>query len=69
MGTDDDYDVAVIKIPLSEMPEGFENFISTVHIDMTYWNKLDNDDNISLGLEKLDTDGTIIHYTTVSLSK
>ncbi len=69
VGTDDDYDVAVIKIPLSEMPEGFENFISTVHIDMTYWNKLDNDDNISLGLEKMDTDGTIIHYTYGQLVK
>ena len=36
---------------------------------MTYWNKLDNDDNISLGLEKMDTDGTIIHYTYGQLVK
>jgi hypothetical protein len=63
VGCAEDYDVAVIKLPLSDLPEGFENIISTVHIDMTYWEKLDDKDNISLGLQNLDTDGTIVHYT------
>ena len=63
VGCADDYDVAVIKLPLSDLPAGFENILSTVHIDMTYWEKLDDKDNISLGLENLDTDGTIVHYT------
>lgn len=63
VGCADDYDVAVIKIPFVLLPPGFDDIISTVHIDMTYWEKLDDKDNISLGLENLDTDGTIVHYT------
>ena len=63
VGCAEDYDVAVIKVKLSDLEPGFENFISTVHIDLTYWEKLDDDDNISLGLEKLNPDGTIVHYT------
>lgn len=62
-GCADDYDVAVIKVPLSSMPENYENIISTVHIDMTFWDKIEDEDNISLGIEKMDRDGTIIHYT------
>ena len=61
VGCADEYDVAVIKVPLSSLPESFEAIISTVHIDMTYWEKID--EKIELGIEKMDTDGTIIHYT------
>ncbi len=62
VGVDDDYDVAVIKVALSSLPDSYEELISTVHIDMTYWDSL-NDDPIELGLEKMGRDGTIEHYT------
>ncbi len=63
VGCAEEYDVAVIKVPLSSMPVNYDDYISTVHIDLTYWEKLDDKDDISLGIEKMDRDGTIIHYT------
>ena len=63
IGTADDYDVAVIKVKLSDLPPHFENIISTVHIDLTYWENLSDNHTVHLGLEKLARDGTIDHYT------
>ena len=62
VGTDDDYDIAVIKVPLSSLPDSFEDRISTVHIDMTYWNTL-WDEPIELGIEKMGRYGNIEHCT------
>ena len=62
VGVDDDYDVAVIKVSLSALPDSYDELISTVHIDMTYWDQL-SDEPIELGLEKMARDGTIEHYT------
>ena len=62
VGVDNDYDVAVIKVPLSNLPESFEDRVATVHIDMTYWDTL-NDEPIELGLEKMGRNGNIEHYT------
>jgi S1-C subfamily serine protease len=62
VGVDDDYDVAVIKVPLSNLPDGFEDSITTVHIDMTYWDTL-REEPIELGLEKLGRYGNIEHCT------
>ena len=62
IGTDSDYDVAVVRVSLSDLPESFEDFISTVHIDMTYWSRLDSEP-VELAIEKMNTDGTIQHYT------
>ena len=62
IGVDDDYDIAVVKVSLADLPESFEDIISTVHIDMTYWSRLDSDP-VELAIEKMNTDGTILHYT------
>lgn len=63
MGYSDYYDVAVIKVSLKDLPEKFSDIISTVHIDMTYWNKIKEGDKVELGLERMTMDGTIEHYT------
>ena len=61
VGCAKEYDVAVIKVPLDKLPDSFDSILSTVHIDLTYWENLD--EKINLGIETMDTDGTIIHYT------
>ena len=61
VGCAKEYDVAVVKVPLEQLPESFDTVLSTVHIDLTYWENLD--EKINLGIETMDTDGTIIHYT------
>ncbi len=61
VGCAKEYDVAVVKVALDKLPDSFEDIISTVHIDLTYWENLD--EKINLGIETMDTDGTIIHYT------
>ena len=68
IGVDDDYDIAVVKVSLKDLPDSFEDIISTVHIDMTYWETLD-DEKIELGIEKMESDGTISHYTYGTLIK
>ncbi|MCR4792625.1 MAG: hypothetical protein K5871_07735 [Lachnospiraceae bacterium] len=68
IGCDEDYDIAVIKVSLYDLPDSFTDFISTVHIDLTYWDDL-SDEKIKLGLERLETNGTISHYTYGTLVK
>ncbi len=68
VGVTEDYDVGVIRVPLSSLPDDFTDRISTVHIDMTYWETLD-DEPIELGFEKMDEAGLITHYTYGSLVK
>lgn len=63
IGHDDYYDIAVVKVSLSDLPDYFTDIISTVHIDMTYWKSLRESDHIELGLERMELDGTIDHYT------
>lgn len=63
VGFSDNYDVAMIKVSLDDLPDNFSDIISTVHIDMNYWDKIEDDSRVELGLEKMAPDGTIEHYT------
>ena len=62
IGYSEGYDVAVITVKLSDLPEDFDSQISTVHIDMPYWDKLDEE--IVLGLAKLDNNGNVDHTSS-----
>ncbi len=63
VGSSDSYDVAVVRVSLKDLPEKYSNVISTVHLDMTYWNRINDESKVELGLERMTMDGTIEHYT------
>ncbi len=67
-GCADEYDVAVVKIPLRLLPEGADSMLSSVHIDMTYWEELD-DEPIELSIETVDELGNIEHIRYGTLVK
>ena len=54
--------MAVIKIPLNRLPDSIEDKLYTVHIDMTYWEEMD-EDTVNLGILVLDENGEIEHVT------
>lgn len=62
VGCAEEYDVAVIKIPLNRLPDSIEDKLYTVHIDMTYWEEMD-EDTVNLGILVLDENGEIEHVT------
>lgn len=68
VGTADEYDIAVVKIPLSGLPDRIESELNTVHIDLSYWESLD-DERPDLGMEILGPDGNVDHITYGSLVK
>ncbi len=65
LGVSDKYDVAVIAVDLASLPEGFDDHLSTVHIDLTYWYTLD--ENILLSLVKLNSKGEKDHTSSGTL--
>ena len=68
VGTDDEYDIAVIKVPRIFLPAEFDSGICTVHIDMTYWEELDAEP-IELAIEVVDELGNIEHIRYGTLVK
>ena len=68
VGTCTGYDVGVVVLPREEVPEEVLEGLMTVHIDREYWSGLD-EEQIDLGLERIDRDGGILHTTTGSLVK
>ena len=62
VGCADEYDIAVIKIPLSRLPEHFDRTLYSVHIDMSYWEKLD-DETPEIAIQILDELGNIEHIS------
>lgn len=68
VGSAEEYDIAVIKVPKKFLPEGFDSVLYTVHIDMTYWEELD-DEPIELAIETVDEAGNIEHIRYGSLVK
>ena len=67
-GVADEYDIAVIKVPKMYLPAEFDSVLYTVHIDMTYWEELD-DEPIELAIEVVDDAGNIEHIRYGSLVK
>ena len=68
LGTSDIFDVGVAVVSLEDVPEELLEQLMTVHIDKTYWDKLDQQD-INLALERIDRKGGILHTTRGKLVK
>lgn len=68
LGSSEGYDVGVVTVRREEIPEELQNQLMTVHIDKSYWNRLD-DQSLELGLERVDREGGILHVTTGNLIK
>lgn len=68
LGTSEVYDVGVVEVALSDVPEELLNRLMTVHIDRTYWESL-NQQGIVLALERVDKSGGLVHTSTGNLIK
>ncbi len=68
LGMADDYDVAVITVPIDSLPEGMLDRLYTVHISESLWNQLD-EQPIALGLVRLGKNGNVQHESTGALVK
>lgn len=68
LGTSEIYDVGVVEVALSDVPEELLNRLMTVHIDRTYWESL-NQQDIVLALERVDKSGGLVHTSTGNLIK
>lgn len=68
LGCSSDYDVGVVTVAVSDMQEELLQQLMTVHIDMDYWDSL-NDQRIDLCLERLNRQGGILRVSTGTLLK
>lgn len=68
LGTSEVYDVGVVEVALSDVPEELLERLMTVHIDRTYWESL-NQQDIILALERVDKSGGLVHTSTGNLIK
>jgi len=68
LGSSEKYDVGVVTVRREDIPEELQEQLMTVHIDKSYWNRLD-DQSLELGLERVDREGGIMHVTTGNLIK
>lgn len=68
LGSSEKYDVGVVTVRREDIPEELQEQLMTVHIDKSYWNRLD-DQTVALGLERVDREGGILHVTTGNLIK
>ncbi|MBO4883607.1 MAG: trypsin-like peptidase domain-containing protein [Lachnospiraceae bacterium] len=68
VGCAEEYDIAVVKVSKKLLPELFDTSLTTVHIDMTYWEELDAQP-IELAIEVADELGNIERIRYGSLVK
>ena len=68
VGTSSNYDVGVAEGSLEDVPEELLEKLMTVHIDRTYWESL-NQQDIGIGLERVDREGGILHISKGQLIK
>ncbi len=68
LGSSEEYDVGVVVVRREDIPGELLEQLMTVHIDRSYWSRLD-DQTLELGLERVDREGGIMHVTTGSLIK
>lgn len=62
------YDVGVVEVALEDVPQELLEKLMTVHIDRTYWEGL-NQQDIDLGLERVDREGGLLHVSKGKLLK
>lgn len=67
-GTTQSYDVGVVEVELENVPEELLEKLMTVHIDRSYWESL-NQQDIEVGLERVDRTGGLLHVTKGRLIK
>lgn len=68
LGHTEGYDVGVAAVELRDVPESLLKKLMTVHIDKTYWEKLD-EQNLELALERVDREGGLLHVSEGVLIK
>lgn len=68
LGIGEGYDVGVATVALEDVPQELLSQLMTVHIDKTYWEKLDQQELV-LALERVDRTGGLIHTTMGNLIK
>lgn len=68
LGSSEVYDVGVVTVERENIPKELQEQLMTVHINKSYWNRLD-DQMVELGLERVDREGGILHVTTGNLIK
>lgn len=57
-------DIGFVEVPLNNIAPEQLDLLLTVHIDMDYWNALENQDPISLCMRTLNEDGSVWHDRT-----
>lgn len=68
LGTSEIYDVGVAAVALEDVPEELLDRLMTVHIDMSYWESLDEQE-IEVALERVDREGGLLHISKGNLIK
>lgn len=62
-------DIGFIEVPFDNITPELLDSLFTVHIDMDYWNALENRDPISLCMRTLNEDGSVWHDRTGTLAQ
>ena len=62
------YDVGVATVDIEDVPDRLLKKLMTVHIDKTYWGKLD-EQSLNLALERVDREGGLLHVSEGVLIK
>lgn len=62
-------DIGFIEVPFDNITPELLDSLFTVHIDMDYWNSLENRDPISLCMRTLNEDGSVWHDRTGTLAQ
>lgn len=68
LGTSEIYDVGVVAVALEDVPQELLERLMTVHIDMAYWESLDEQE-IEVALERVDREGGLLHVSKGNLIK
>lgn len=68
LGYTESYDVGVATVEIRDVPEKLLKKLMTVHIDKSYWEKLD-EQRLSLALERVDREGGLLHVSEGILLK
>lgn len=59
LGTDKEIDIALVKVPIENVSEELLDTLKTVHINKAYWEELDEDEQISICMRCINSDGSV----------
>lgn len=68
LGHSEGYDVGVAVVDIEDVPARLLEKLMTVHIDRTYWEKLD-EQSLAIALERVDREGGLLHVSEGVLIK